>query len=365
MANFMFSSLPDEILASVAEQCDQGDLFNLCLVSKRMYEGCNRVLYRHVDLEGKLPGSHVVLTEQSEDYHRTHDAIMKEQSFVLTLEEHPEYGKYVRSYKGVLCEDMRFVNYSLRHVRSVEIGSRTNNATETPGPLGRTIADNLFQSATSVTLVGCLDYNLAKSILNAIDPTMLEHLCLNMVQDHAIEHLTPGHMPGDTSEDGRIVAYGATSGLLRPLTGRCTALRTLTLRRVGQINVTHEWDAGAEDASYTELASFIDSVRSSLVRFTYEQSGQWRRRAIPARANTSNRIMDHQFRHIILPAFVSANWPRLASIELQGVRTRDGGAAGLTLELRAVVKENTKIEIKERPVSHVREFWHIVERYES
>lgn len=359
-----FSILPAEIHVSIAQQCDQHNLFNLCLVSTQMYERCNRVLYRHVDLEGHGHGSHLASNEQSGDFQRTFDSIMKERKFILTLRRHPEFGKHVRSYKGALCEDMRRVKESLTHVRGVEIGSRANNAYEMPDA-SRRIAHDLFQSATSITLIGYMDYKLAKSILRAIDPTKLEHLCLNMVQDHCIEHFTTGHKPGDTSEDSRLIAYGATSGLLKPLTGRCTALGTLSLRRVGQIQESYEWHAGAEDASYTEWASFICSVRSTVKAFTFEQCGRWRRGARPVDANSSSRIMDDRFRRILLPSIVSGNWPCLASMELQGVRSEDGGAAGLTLELGAVLGENTHIVVRERPIAHVRESWRTVEQYQS
>lgn len=69
--------------------------------------------------------------------------------------------------------------------------------------------------------------DLAKSVLNAIDPEMLKHFCLDMVkepddggEDKDILLLKDG------GQDGQSVAYGTISDLSIEMTGPCTALKT-------------------------------------------------------------------------------------------------------------------------------------------
>lgn len=76
--------------------------------------------------------------------------------------------------------------------------------------------------------LGHVEYGLAKSILNAINPGMLRHLCLDMVSDCI------ARKPRDEFVAGQTMTLSRTSGLLTPLTSRCTALRTLVLRRTGR-----------------------------------------------------------------------------------------------------------------------------------
>lgn len=62
---------------------------------------------------------------------------------------------------------------------------------------------------------------------------------------------------GDEGEDGRILASGEISGLLTPLTDRCTALQALNLRRTAEGSNDRHWHIAADQASYLEWASFI------------------------------------------------------------------------------------------------------------
>lgn len=366
----IFSTLPAEIHVCIAEQCEIDSLFNLCLTSKSINERCTSVLYRRVDLDRDrhTHGLHFTLNR---DYYRQIDAFQRQRQLVQTLLSRPEYGKHIRVFKGTLSEgawgqDQSFENScraleSLTHVQSVEVGSKHNDEYQLSHP-PRPITCNLFQSATSVTLVGHLDYNLAKSILNSINPATLKHLCLNTVQELNIERFLPGLSIGDISEDGRLIAYGATSGLLVTLTGRCTAIQTLILRRRGQIEAGYQWHDAAEDASYTEWASFLGSVQSTVEEFTFEQAGRWTRGAEDNDVHSSSRTMDDRFRRLILPTIVSGNWPCLKRIELQGVRSQDG-EAGLTTKLRVVLGGDTKIVIKEQPL-YVEDLWRVEEQYD-
>lgn len=231
---------------------------------------------------------------------------------------------------------------SLTKVQSVDIESKTlyANCMTAPFPNG------LFQSATSMRLMGQMHYGLAKAILTSVNPATLKHLCLDMVQDPRVGYPRSEFVPGDRGEDGRVIALGASSGLLTPLTGRCTSLQTLILRRIGQAHSKFCWHVDAEDESYIEWASFIRSVQGTVERLTFEQSGGLVDMPHPRQF----RIMHDRFRALILPAIVSGNRPCLNAIELRGVRVRtdeEGGTAALRNELSAILGANAKIVVEE------------------
>lgn len=369
MTTTTFSSLPAEIHVSIAEQCEQNDIFSLSLASRLMNERCFHSLYCRVNLQHDRRGLDSV---SNKEFFRMSDAFKRQRRLVHTLLSRPEYGQHVRFFKGtLLCErglgegrrsgEMWSAMKLLTHVRSVEIGTANGYNYRLTDP-SRQIPHNLFKSATSVTLIGYLEYNLAKSILNAIDPATLNYLCLDMVQDRSIELFLREHRPGKRGEDGRMIAYGVMSGLLKSLTGRCTALRTLILRRRGQIQAGFEWHAAAEDASYVEWAAFIRSVQPTLAHFTFEQTGRWRRTETYSNEASSSRIMDEKFRRLVLPIIVTGSWPCLTMIKILGVKSQDG--TGLGTELRAVLGGDAEIVVKDRPV-YVQDSWNTVEQYQS
>lgn len=360
-----FLSLPAEIHVSIARHCQNNDLINLCLTSKWVNKVCLRVLYRHVDLERSRQSSN---TMNYQEYDRRSDALKRQQRLVFTLLSHPEYGRHIRYLKGTLCtpsydyshilrkegisnEQLWCAMQSLTHVQKVDIGNRDSSVYWLSVPKAEAPGD-LFQSATSVTLTGQMQYHLAKTILNAINPACLKHLCLDMVVDRKIGLFQQGYIPGHRGEDGRLIAHGATSGLLTTLTGHCTALQTLILRRIGQNQAGPEWHAASEDASYTEWASFINSVKGTVEKLTFEQN----ERLIPGFSFSdeplSFRPMDERFGRIVFPILASGEWPRLNTMELRGIRGSDGegGTAALEVGLRAVLGADPCIVMDE--VSH-------------
>lgn len=304
----------------------------------------------------------------SQEYNRLLDARTRQQQFVKTILSHPEYGRYVRSFKATLCrasidnchtlgedmisdDDLWRAMHWLTHVRNINVGTRNVFAYRMIVP-EKQFSPNLFQSATSVRLMGHMQYDLAKTILSAINPAMLKHLCLDMVQDHKIVKFQREYVPGDKGEDGRVIALGAISGLLAPLTGHCTALQTLILRREGQSREGDGWHADAEEASYLEWGSFIRSVRGTVQQLTFEQAGELLRDLNGLRFTDETRpfrIMDDRFRRFVLPAIVGGNWPHLALLDVRGVRGSKGrGAkARLTAELRTALGKNPKITVKD------------------
>ncbi|MCJ1467742.1 hypothetical protein MMC07_006367 [Pseudocyphellaria aurata] len=357
-----FSTLPTEIHDTIADLCAKNDLINLCCTSKWLKDIYLRILYRNVDI--RLDRFRTISTA-SQRQRLLLDERRWQQRFVLTLLSRPEYGKHVRSIKSTLCfpsfdhipkaiisdEELWSAMHSLTHVQSVNMCSTVSLSDCEKVPTMQ-FPINLFCSATSVTLVGSMQYHLAKAILIAINPGTLRHLCLDVVRDCRRGHTESGYVPGDRDEDGRMIAFGATSGLLTLLTGRCTALRTLELRRMGQSRDIPAWHRAAEDASYMEWASFIRSVQGTVEKFTFEHTAETAHDRIhwdflnPPRL----RIMDERFLRLVLPTIVSENWPCLTLMELQGVRCLDGqvGQTPLMMQLRAVLDANTKIVVEEK-----------------
>lgn len=365
MATATFLGLPAEVHVAIARYCTNSDLINLCRTCKRTNERCLHVLYRHVDLQGVQ--SDEVSAAHRED-RQLSDSYMRQQRWVRTLLSHPEYGKHVRSFNGTLLRRKSFLfarsgekmiseeelwgaMLLLTHVQSVNVGAILRFR-YLASALPMNIPNHLFQSATSVTLAGKMPYNLAKTILGAINPAMLKHLCLDMVQDFKSDQ--QGYSPGTRGEDGRIVAHGAMTGLLPILTGRCTSLRTLILRRLGQTDDLGDGDwhaaAAAEETSYVEWASFIRSVRGTVEKFTFEHSRRFIRSVRSTNTVLPFKIMDEKFGRLLFPTIVLGIWPCLTLIELKGVRGSDvqGGTAGLTMELRAVLGLKTWVVVTEQ-----------------
>lgn len=131
------------------------------------------------------------------------------------------------------------------------------------------VPSRIFQSATSVRLVGHIKYGQAKSNLHAINSATLTHLCLDMLQEVNLEE------PQSPFYAGRIISLGAISGVLAPLTGHCTALQTLVFRRIGHPFNGPPWNKATEIASFIEWASFIRSVEGTVRYLTIELFGSW------------------------------------------------------------------------------------------
>ncbi|MCJ1471280.1 hypothetical protein MMC07_009928 [Pseudocyphellaria aurata] len=365
MAGITFSLLPAEIHVSIARNLNKADLKNLCLTSGWMNERLSCVLYRHVDLQLRPYWSHLDYTSGVVRL----NARGRQQQFVRTLLSHPEYGKHVRFFKGTLGlpddhdsdpemrkdviseEELWGAMQLLTHVQSVEIGCRDGDAEfEHITSATKQVPEQLFQSATSVKLIGHLQYGLAKAILTAINPSTLEDLCLEMVHDSNHGPRPSGSAPEQTGEDRGMGAHRTTPGLLMMLTGKCTALRTFTLRRLGQARQELRWDQEKEEAAYSELASFIRSVKGTVEKFTFEQVEEKSFEDYSLFAKRPPyRLIDEMFNRHILPVIVSGSWPCLGVLELHGIRSLYGpvGKGPLMTELRAALGGNTEVAMED------------------
>lgn len=350
MEKITFSALPAELHVSIAKHCGNNDVINLCLTSKLVNERCLHVLYRHVDMQFDRYASDGVNVH---DYRQILDALLKKhQKFARTLLSHPEYGQHVRVLKQSLYipifEGWGRAMQSLTHVQRVDLGFRDFPDFVTVPAWQFSIS--LFKSATSVRLVGEIEYSLATSILLAINPATLEHLCLDLVPDIGIGRPRGRLAPGDRVEAGRTIIRSIKSGLLTPLIGTCTALRTLILRKVGPIPFEFDCFTADEDALYTEWASFIRSVQPTLEKFLFEHVADPRHPSHSHRASprAAYALMDAKFRHRLWPVIVECPWPRLTVMHLRGVVQDSNEREGLMAELRAILGANAHIVFEGR-----------------
>ncbi|MCJ1470551.1 hypothetical protein MMC07_009197 [Pseudocyphellaria aurata] len=129
----------------------------------------------------------------------------------------PGWANYARGFRN----RRREADFAIFATESVDIGKVTDFAFMLAEPSTQ-IPTRLFQSATKVTLVGQINFHLAKTILNSVNPEVLTYLHLKMIVDRKIREFTPGQ---EVEDERR-----AMIGLLPILSGRCTALRILTLR---------------------------------------------------------------------------------------------------------------------------------------
>lgn len=351
MARVIFSTLPPEIHAIIAEHCENNDLINLCLTAKCVHWTFLPLLYRHVDLQPDQDGLDCSLSKKCD---RMIDALKRQQRLVHTLLSHRSYGKHVRTFKGTLCVasytafggsgdslisdlELWHAMQSLTRVQNVEIGSK-NGFVDSMAMSKVHLPTGFFQSATSVSLVGRVPHGLANSILNAINPSTLKHLHLNIDQDSEFRQ-SIGH---EAVPSG---GFGTNLGLLTTLTGRCAALRTLIMRN------NHSWDPAANTATYTEWSSFIRSVQGTVEKFTFEQRDE-----IPFQMRSHYTLdprplcmIDDIFERFLLPAIASENWSRLEMIMLRGVRgsNSEGGIAGLAKILKDALGGDTRVVIEE------------------
>ena len=186
------------------------------------------------------------------------------------------------------------------------------------------IPAGLFQSVKSVSLVGEIQFSLAKSILNGTSPATLNHLCLDLVPDLRIGGSRPRFVPQDKGEKARIIELAVVHWLLTPLTGRFTALRTLRLRTTATYRDHHPWYDAAWEASYVEWASFIGSVKGTVEKFMCEQVVEMQYNQPLCSITPRHEIVNERFQRLVLPTIVSGNWTCLDTIELRGIESSNG-----------------------------------------
>ena len=276
-------------------------------------------------------------------YNRDLPAIHRNQMmFIRTILSVPGYGLWVRTLSWTFVTDQQ-VNGPNAHnedpmwrcFRAMKCIERIDFQSMTAARERRTPCPQ-FASANTIRLGGPMSFALATSILHTVDPSKLTCLELDNLQD--IGQLRKGKSLGgyENLSDLRETRYpnrspkirhpGPMRDHLRKLVGKCCALKSLTLRSVGNdCEFDTTWSELRDVARYEEWAAFIGSLRSSLRTFHYEQ-GKAPNDRFPYSAyrhdvgpGQSIRPMDQRFTTHIAPTLIKGPWPKLERVVIKGI----------------------------------------------
>ena len=105
----------------------------------------------------------------------------------------------------------------------------------------------------------------------------------------------------------------------------CPKLKSLTIRKVGQrhwrdFDITY---SSIDQDLYSELATFIESVKGTLEHLTFEQGEEHKF----CRIGPLYRIMDQRFASMLAPTLYGGQWRYLKTMTLGGVRDSKGDVA--------------------------------------
>ena len=322
-----------------------------------MHHFCLPVLYYSVDISYHndnrewpilYPGTKVT----SDNPERLSDAedlklYRRQQVFVSTVNANPVYGSHVHRFAWTygswgfpdnrLNETSTWKAFnSLKHVKSLDFCSTAIvRELNSPPPL--------FHSATEIRLSGQMSQTMVSSLLHSSDLSKLTFLELNNLQDFG--QIRKGKCLPLTSEveTPRETRYrdqkpknrhpGPMRDHLYYIQGRCTALKHLALRSVGQ-DYKLDWFEGFgsdvhDEERYTEWANFIDSVKHTLRVLELEQGlppdklgPPGCRRGCRELLQRDGRPMDVRFMKYIMPTLLRGPWPHLENMTIKGLGGR-------------------------------------------
>jgi len=272
----------------------------------------------------------------------------RQQLLIRTLRAQPQLGKFVKSLTWThrtwsdgpgeddcLKEGPTWAAFkTLSNIEKLDFCSMVSRREiHAPPPL--------FSSAKWISIGGQMSHALATSILHSVDPSKITYLELDNLQDlgqlrkHKAIPLDQdlGQLRETTYPDRspKVRHPGAMRDHLRFLEGRCTALRTLVMRSVGQDYYRDWlWSAVHDEKRYSEWARFIDSTRSSLQGLQLEQGLTQEdlnqhgcvSHFLQISPQTGGRPMDRRFIEIILPVLLKRPWPKLRALDIRGIGGR-------------------------------------------
>ena len=230
---------------------------------------------------------------------------------------------------------------TLTQVRALDLAYLSSDQSH---PLASQFPDALFPAATTIRLSGVMHYSLAASII-AVDPSKLVHLTIDNLQQEGsqnddslfrqVAQRQAYHQQTLSSWNTLHQIYhnitpstwlaGPMQNLLGSIAGCCPKLKSLTIRKVGQ----RHWrdfkitNSSIDQDLYSELATFIESVKGTLEHLTFEQGEEHKF----CRIGPLYRIMDQRFASMLAPTLYGGQWRYLKTMTLGGVRDSDGDVA--------------------------------------
>ncbi|KAH6665526.1 hypothetical protein B0J14DRAFT_606290 [Halenospora varia] len=349
----LFNTLLPEIEEEIKNLLDTSDLNALARTSRALNQRTLPHLYRHVDIschndtgasKWNLPGVPGI------EYRTPMRVLEKRQlSFMRTLAAHPDYGRYVISFKwtsvdgDMLPTEGMGPNMALWKIMALLTRVRTLDF----GTLWYNICEDCeeppqfsFPEIEHLILTGRMSYSCIRSFFHGIDPTNLISLECNNLQ--YVGEINGEKMPENTNltqtpemDDGKgnplVTHPGVMKGHLKMLEGKCTSLRSLTLRSIGQDRwYDRDWCLEKDEERYLEWGNFINSVSNTLKVLIIEQGtapdkdllwcrGTLRQTGLP---------MDSRFLEYLLPILINTSWQKLQILEILGIGSKGRDCLG-------------------------------------
>ncbi|KAH7348386.1 hypothetical protein BKA65DRAFT_259758 [Rhexocercosporidium sp. MPI-PUGE-AT-0058] len=384
-----FMNLVPELQEQIAHNCQACDLLALAQTCSSLHGSAMRALYYHVDISthniaGIFPARSMFalaenpIAELPDEIDR---CISRQRMFIRSMRIHPEYGARVTRLTWTyfsLCSPTNDKPISdrptwrafecLTSVKYVDFASMAFQRERNPPP-------PLFPAAEHVRLAGPMSFAFVRAILLSGQPERFVSLDLDNVLD--LGQYKEGRdfagtadlslIPESVDSYGNSITRhpGNMRGHLRHLEGRCPRLKYLCLRSVGNDEDGDDrWAPALDEARYDEWASFITSVRASLVHLVIEQGLEpnqtgmsYCRRPIPVQYG---RPMDDRFLAHLLPALLTGGFSKLKEIHVFGIgadaraeivpryRPKALGLCQFVYEnLLAVLGQDVEIEVQE------------------
>ena len=221
---------------------------------------------------------------------------------------------------------------SLENVRRFDPADLSQNWSSV-SPRPSRLVGQYFPNASSVRLLGVMEPVIAASILSTVDPTKLVSLTLDNVQccDGLIRYNVHSSTRSSLvlqgawrsrafdryvrwfSANAAFVWPGLMRGLLLPLTGRCTGLKSLTVRKVGDRN-GEEYDVLR---GMNERILLVESVLGTLEDFIFEQGPRHEGQLDTGGRVHPVRMIDWVFGQSVVRVLLAGPWRRLKMINLR------------------------------------------------
>ncbi|KAG4415607.1 hypothetical protein IFR04_011276 [Cadophora malorum] len=343
-----FMSLTPELQEQVADHCQAHELLALARTCSSLHVVALRALYFDVDisvhnLPGSFPSTRNTVDILAENPHaelgyKTQECLKRQDMFVESLKSHPSYGQWVvrltwtyivrwdeDTGESVSDEPLWEALKLLSMVRYLDVASIACQRELVPPP-------PLFPRAKHIRLVGQMSFAFVRAILLSSDPTNFVSLDLDNLQDfgqfHGGDFVTGAYLSSipeleDDQGNPTVRHPGTMRGHLLRLQGRCTNLRRLILRSVGNDEADDErWSPKLDEERYNEWATFLNSVSLTLEYLTIEQGLE------PNPTNVVHcrpqecqygRPMDIRFLEHFLPSLSTNFWPRLRQASVYGI----------------------------------------------
>lgn len=375
------NALPPEVLDLFVDFCDDEALHSLNLTCKKFYETTVLAIkYRKVNISAHNLG-HIPCTQWngsvryywSDRYPPKFDVenLSREQhQFLNSVLDRPYLGKLVhdftwtiRSYcdpdgywpgrvtKDAVYPDTHMWNAfkSLSNVNKLDLACHQETW---DWDYLRQPPKELFPAVTDLRLSGIMYRRIVETILNCINPSKLEHLSLDNLQDpgrsgeeYPYRCSADGSFTQVTQDTDEVKLPGTMRGILPLLDGQSTRLRSLYYRKPGWLQPLSGMSATQDEECYIELGSFLRDVHSTVETFHFEHGvlehvAERLRRGEDLPPPGHNRVWigqrpkDSRFLAHIFPVLMEADWPELRELEITCVGTRKTPAITPTMKAR-------------------------------